>query len=837
MPYQLDQGTKIQLKTKITPNQDIVISEAEQETLSFKIVTTEGYVPLAEAQTFSIVIKSETTEEEAIVEVTIDVNGTTSTVGTFTTEFTDEFDIFVSESTPLTNYMELQVNTDAGWTADFEHPFELKGTKKVTHSAVELSDIQLSAGEPLFDTNTNRLHIGGEVSYTEDDIDVTDSTVNDKQMFLPAQGKNDEYHIRTVYNDDGTNDGISFETSKLDATIPDIDISSDNINISKNVSTPLVNIESADNKTTIYTDVDIKKDLQLDGDLNITGIGVGKVSFTNSGTIFVGDYDISTLHAGIRLREGIENNGPCVDIQAKKQDGEGVSDANINLQSDNINIQGDTAITGSLKTKLDPMITTGENQPWYELVGQANGSITRDLKYHGNVGLQHVNAAQVNFKLPELNIPDETNKYVLGSDTSYFKHIHSYGYDIYDDTSESLVDLKDYIDDAISGVVNKVTVKTVPFDFEATSENVLSTLSDGVNIGDVGIIKKPIDSAITSISALTSYTGNYQYTCYVWNGTAWAAADGNYSAANVFLSKDMIITESFGKHKVTSGSQTPYHKGDSLEFILTDAFSKSSYGSVSSPYINITSGSSNSSEVGTTATVPKVKATVGSVGSYQYGPATGIKFSGTVVDGSTDSNKVEFSNLESGDSSGELEHSEKSITYTDSTIIRKFVLNWSHTEGTEARTNLQGYHASNAGNSGYKIPANSGSDTTTAVFTYTGYRKSFWGVSTNATSITTSTAASTIKNLGSSGQSKPSNISVAKGSRQVTIAVPEGSANSLSVKDGLAQDAIVTFTGPVTVSVNLNSSGTTVAAKNYKVWYVDWGSGIDSAKELKLTWG
>ena len=227
MPYQLDQGTKIQLKTKITPNQNIVISEAEQEILSFKIVTKEGYVPLAEAQTFSVVIKSETTDEEVLVEVTIDANGTTSNVGTFTTEFTDEFDIFVSESTPLTEYMELQVDTDAGWTADFEHPFDLKGQKTITHASVALDTIQLSAGEPLFDTNTNRLHIGGQVDYTEEcGIDVNDSIVNDKQTFLPAQGKNNEYHI-TI------DDGYNIESTKIN-----VDSSAE-----FNVSSPATNIE------------------------------------------------------------------------------------------------------------------------------------------------------------------------------------------------------------------------------------------------------------------------------------------------------------------------------------------------------------------------------------------------------------------------------------------------------------------------------------------------------------------------------------------------------------------------------------------------------------------
>ena len=251
MPYQLDQGTKIQLKTKITPNQNIVTSEAEQETLSFKIVTTEGYIPVAEAQTFNVSIVSDSTEEEKIVSVTIAENGTISTEGTFTSEYTDWFNISCES---LTEYMELQVYTDAGWTSDFVQPFELTGNKKVTHAAVELSSIQLSAGEPLFDTNTNRLHIGGDVSYSDESgIDVTDSTISDTQTFLPAQGKNNEYHV-TI------NDGYNIESTKVR-----VDSSAE-----FNVSSPATNIELTNtikNKYATRATGGIPANTRLDKDL------------------------------------------------------------------------------------------------------------------------------------------------------------------------------------------------------------------------------------------------------------------------------------------------------------------------------------------------------------------------------------------------------------------------------------------------------------------------------------------------------------------------------------------------------------------------------------------
>ena len=244
--------------------------------------------------------------------------------------------------------------------------------------------------------------------------------------------------------------------------------------------------------------------------------------------------------------------------------------------------QGGTAQQPDAKTTFMPMkgkddeYTIEATDEEFSLTVESDFSLAAEGELSvesTNIDFTNLNTTTNTLKLLDNTLLEESNKYILGSDSSYFKHIHSYGYDIYDDASSGLVDLKDYIDDAISGVVNKVTIKNVLFSFEATSENVLNTLSAGVNVGDVGIIKKPIDSTITTADALTAYTGKYQYTCYVWNGTAWTATDGNYDAGNIYFSEDIPITTNFGNYK---GSKTSLGnipcKGKSLAEILDLAF-------------------------------------------------------------------------------------------------------------------------------------------------------------------------------------------------------------------------------------------------------------------------
>ena len=48
----------------------------------------------------------------------------------------------------------------------------------------------------------------------------------------------------------------------------------------------------------------------------------------------------------------------------------------------------------------------------------------------------------------------------------------------------------------------------------------------------------------------------YSFTAYVYNGTAWAAMDGNYNAENVYFDEDLLTTSEIGNITLTNGQAT-----------------------------------------------------------------------------------------------------------------------------------------------------------------------------------------------------------------------------------------------------------------------------------------
>ena len=130
-------------------------------------------------------------------------------------------------------------------------------------------------------------------------------------------------------------------------------------------------------------------------------------------------------------------------------------------------------------------------------------------------------------------------------------------------------------------------------------------------VGDTAIVK-------------TLISGNkYSYTGYVYNGTDWAAMDGNYSAKNVYFDSDLTMTQTFGKYAVSSSvpNVTIEAEGMSLYDLLMDAYSEKKNPSKTNPKVtgfNITgNGASDTSfEVGTTVT-PQWVSTF-NAGSYTY---------------------------------------------------------------------------------------------------------------------------------------------------------------------------------------------------------------------------
>lgn len=140
----------------------------------------------------------------------------------------------------------------------------------------------------------------------------------------------------------------------------------------------------------------------------------------------------------------------------------------------------------------------------------------------------------------------------------------------------------------------------------------LSEIADtDLAVGDTAIVK-------TLISG-----DKYSYTGYVYNGSDWAAMDGNYSAKNVYFDSDLTMTQNFGKYTVSSSvpNVTIEAEGMSLYDLLMDAYSEKKNPSKTNPKVSAFSVTGNgdsaiSFEVGTTVT-PQWTSTF-NAGSYTY---------------------------------------------------------------------------------------------------------------------------------------------------------------------------------------------------------------------------
>ena len=146
-----------------------------------------------------------------------------------------------------------------------------------------------------------------------------------------------------------------------------------------------------------------------------------------------------------------------------------------------------------------------------------------------------------------------------------------------------------------------------------THDEALARIVNGaeLNTHDVGIVRELISG------------DKYQDCAYRWNGTGWAAMDGNYSAKNIYFPEDMVVTQSFGKYTTSSSTpnKTVPSAGMNLYDLLMDAFSEKKNPTKTAPKIsafNVTGNCSSltSFEVGTTVT-PQWDSTFNN-GSYTY---------------------------------------------------------------------------------------------------------------------------------------------------------------------------------------------------------------------------
>ena len=312
---------------------------------------------------------------------------------------------------------------------------------------------------------------------------------------------------------------------------------------------------------------------------------------------------------------------------------------------------------------------------------------------------------------------------------------------------------------------------------------------------------------------------------------------------------DITLTYNFGRHTTKNGYVKTPAAGMTVSEWLVDALSQIDEPTITQPSITLSSNGvtvTDNGELGAKITAIKYK-TGWTDGSYQYcseestdSTATGLSSSNLNWDISNNIDSTIHTG-KSGTPSGTFTlvsdkyitvDSESSKTYA--TISAKVDL-----DATNARTPLNNVGAATSG----KIESITDKALSCSI-THTGYRKPFWGIKTDSTAISivndvgtcvlTSANVRELGNYATKTKGLPTSLDVPAGSRQVIFAAKAGTYSSLTATDSNAMNAPVTFTKLASVVTVEGANSYTGTA--YDIWYIDWLSGITSAKSLVLTW-
>lgn len=363
--------------------------------------------------------------------------------------------------------------------------------------------------------------------------------------------------------------------------------------------------------------------------------------------------------------------------------------------------------------------------------------------------------------------------------------------------------------------------------YQVSSLTELESKTDMV-AGDIGIVKELIANE------------KYQHTAYVYDGANWAAMDGNYSAANVYLKENIVLAGDYGKDsrndKITSIGNLrigdTIAAGTSLQSLFMDMLSQRLQPSSTptQPAASITLYTDGSTKKVTAGTV-EVGTTINpyyvaslSAGSYTYGPTTGIAATSYAVN-STGRTTVDGATAATVEDSATTASGAFSSFVVDDDTSYKLSVSIPHNAGAIAQDNL-------GGESNPKVQIPAGTKTANSG-TVSGYRAWFCGYKngTNALADATAITGDQIRKLGNSANgSWKSSMNVAQ-MQQMFFAAPAGKGYKPAVADSKTT-APQTVEGPITVSVE-GANG--FDAIDYDVWYVANASAASGSATLNIT--
>ena len=417
-----------------------------------------------------------------------------------------------------------------------------------------------------------------------------------------------------------------------------------------------------------------------------------------------------------------------------------------------------------------------------------------------------------------------------------------------------------------------------------TKENAITRIvGDTIVVaGDIAIIKELIANE------------KYSYTAYVYNGTSWAAMDGNYNAENVYFDENLITTYEMGNYTLSNGSATIQAAGKNLKQLWDAIYLKEDKSiTIKKPSVSLTvSGSGTTVEVGSTFTRPTATLKITGIGSYKYGSkdADGTEYTTTTATNITfDKLKVGFgSNIDTATNYEELTAggytTGQTLTYTatsadiadnhvkEGDTTYKFCAEGHHIASDRYPiTNLGNYltagslsgetftataTAESAKNDegvvvakgNIAASATDGIEPTAATWKITGYREGFY-FGTSATeilpaNITSSTIRGLTTKTGKNYAAGTQKVTIPVGAKTVIIACPATSTGVIDVLNTTVNANMnesfgvggtptkVTVGGADATSTNVGSYG-----KEYNVWTFTPPEAYGTAANLTITLG
>ena len=348
-------------------------------------------------------------------------------------------------------------------------------------------------------------------------------------------------------------------------------------------------------------------------------------------------------------------------------------------------------------------------------------------------------------------------------------------------------------------VVATQVYEVIPTENQSHVDAITAAVGENALVaGDIAIVKDVISG------------DKYQYTAYVYNGSAWVAMDGNYNAENVYFDKDLVTTSAVGNITLTNGQATIAAAGKNLKQVFDTIFVKEKNPSVTQPSVSVSLAGAGAKEVGTKVT-PSYTAKF-SAGKYEFGPATGCSITSWSV---TDSNGSEAQSTAIGNFA--------EITVEDDTNY-KVIATGNYSEGAIPKTNVGNDYPSG------KIAVGSKSANSSAI---TGYRNSFYGTLTEKGELTSDIIRSLSKSNKALKNGNTFDITIPVGAKRVVFAYPATLRDVTSVKDvnGLNAEISGAFTKSTLSVEGLNN----FQGINYKVYVTDFAEAVATANTYKVT--